>query len=234
MFSKLQNSLTTAINKEVAENNRKMRAVREAFLFQLRLSALQDMPYRAAIGEINKIVDTIDTTDFTKIDVDSIEEESLSAAQKALLAMGVSVIPKPKKKFYLFGATLKEATVFMNNYTKYRIKTDLKNAVINKQNLTEMSNIVRKIFKITTRNTNNTIRSIYATASNNGLNRAYNTDEIKLKWVAHNDIKTCRMCKQLDGQQWTTSLRKLNDDKFPGYPPLHFNCRCYLEPVKES
>ena len=46
----------------------------------------------------------------------------------------------------------------------------------------------------------------------------------KVQWVAEDDHKTCGVCNELDGQ-----IFKLKDAP----PKQHYNCRCYLIPVKE-
>lgn len=46
----------------------------------------------------------------------------------------------------------------------------------------------------------------------------------KVQWVAEDDSKTCGVCKELDGEIF-------NIDEAP--PKQHYNCRCYLIPVKE-
>jgi SPP1 gp7 family putative phage head morphogenesis protein len=46
----------------------------------------------------------------------------------------------------------------------------------------------------------------------------------KVQWVAEDDYKTCGVCKELDGEIFDI-------DKAP--PKQHYNCRCYLIPVKE-
>lgn len=50
------------------------------------------------------------------------------------------------------------------------------------------------------------------------------TNVKQVMWVAENDDKTCGVCKELNGQ-----IFKL--ESVP-YKP-HYNCRCYLVPVKE-
>lgn len=46
----------------------------------------------------------------------------------------------------------------------------------------------------------------------------------KVQWVAEQDSKTCGVCSELDGEIFDL-------DKAP--PKQHYNCRCYLIPVKE-
>ncbi len=46
----------------------------------------------------------------------------------------------------------------------------------------------------------------------------------KVQWVAEQDHKTCGVCSDLDGAVFDL-------DKAP--PKQHYNCRCYLIPVKE-
>lgn len=46
-----------------------------------------------------------------------------------------------------------------------------------------------------------------------------------VEWVAELDDKTCEECKGLDGQKFPI-------DKIPAKP--HYNCRCYVIPVKEK
>ena len=46
----------------------------------------------------------------------------------------------------------------------------------------------------------------------------------KVQWVAEDDHKTCGVCNELDGQVFDI-------EKVP--PKQHYNCRCYLVPVKE-
>ena len=46
----------------------------------------------------------------------------------------------------------------------------------------------------------------------------------KVQWVAEQDHKTCSVCSELDGAIFDL-------DKAPG--KQHYNCRCYLIPVKE-
>ncbi len=45
----------------------------------------------------------------------------------------------------------------------------------------------------------------------------------KVKWVSEQDHKTCGVCAELDGEVF-----KLKDAP----PKQHYNCRCYLIPVK--
>lgn len=45
----------------------------------------------------------------------------------------------------------------------------------------------------------------------------------KVKWNAEHDEKTCKVCKERDGQIYPI-------DKVPAKP--HYNCRCWLTPVK--
>jgi len=42
----------------------------------------------------------------------------------------------------------------------------------------------------------------------------------KVRWIAQDDKKTCRICEERDGKIYRI-------DKVPSKP--HFNCRCYLE-----
>lgn len=46
----------------------------------------------------------------------------------------------------------------------------------------------------------------------------------KVMWVAEQDAKTCDVCSELDGQ-----IFELNNAPYK----QHYNCRCYLIPVKE-
>ena len=46
----------------------------------------------------------------------------------------------------------------------------------------------------------------------------------KVKWVAEHDHRTCGVCEELDGEIFPL-------DKAPS--KQHYNCRCYLIPVKE-
>ena len=46
----------------------------------------------------------------------------------------------------------------------------------------------------------------------------------KVMWVAEDDHKTCGVCNELDGEVFDI-------EKVP--PKQHYNCRCYLIPVKE-
>lgn len=46
----------------------------------------------------------------------------------------------------------------------------------------------------------------------------------KVQWVAEDDYKTCGVCKALDGEIFAV-------ENAP--PKQHYNCRCYLIPVKE-
>lgn len=46
----------------------------------------------------------------------------------------------------------------------------------------------------------------------------------KVQWVAEDDSKTCGVCRALDGEIFDI-------DEAP--PKQHYNCRCYLIPVKE-
>jgi SPP1 gp7 family putative phage head morphogenesis protein len=45
----------------------------------------------------------------------------------------------------------------------------------------------------------------------------------KVKWIAEDDHKTCSVCNELDGQ-----IFNLNDAP----PKQHYQCRCWLTPVK--
>lgn len=47
----------------------------------------------------------------------------------------------------------------------------------------------------------------------------------QVKWVSEHDFKTCGICSELDGQIFPL-------EEAP--PKQHYNCRCYLIPVKES
>ena len=46
----------------------------------------------------------------------------------------------------------------------------------------------------------------------------------KVKWVAEHDHRTCGDCKELDGEVFDL-------DKAPD--KLHYQCRCWITPVKE-
>lgn len=50
------------------------------------------------------------------------------------------------------------------------------------------------------------------------------TNVKKVMWIAEDDHKTCGVCNELDGQ-----IFDLKDAP----PKQHYNCRCYLIPVKE-
>ena len=51
-----------------------------------------------------------------------------------------------------------------------------------------------------------------------------NNDVKKVMWVAEQDSKTCSVCSELDGAIF---------DLYKAPPKQHYNCRCYLIPVKE-
>ena len=47
----------------------------------------------------------------------------------------------------------------------------------------------------------------------------------QVKWVAEHDLKTCGICSELDGQIFPL-------EEAP--PKQHYNCRCYLVPVRDK
>lgn len=51
-----------------------------------------------------------------------------------------------------------------------------------------------------------------------------NTNVKKVMWVAEHDHKTCGVCSELDGEIF---------ELYDAPPKQHYNCRCYLIPVKE-
>ena len=67
---------------------------------------------------------------------------------------------------------------------------------------------------------NNAIRKVLQTLRRGELKR-----EVKVRWVARRDEKTCPICSSLDGQTW--NLDELDSHGFM-QPPIHPNCRCRL------
>ena len=64
-----------------------------------------------------------------------------------------------------------------------------------------------------------------------------NADIIKgIEWVATLDTRTTKLCAALDGQTWyMPDYRKWTATrKFPGYPPIHWNCRSTTTPIVKS
>jgi SPP1 gp7 family putative phage head morphogenesis protein len=85
-------------------------------------------------------------------------------------------------------------------------------------------------------------RTAAATVQSEAQKKYYeqNDDIIKgIRWVSTLDSRTTPMCMALDGKTWKygpkTEMEPVGHDvDFPGYPPIHWNCRSTTVPVLKS
>jgi SPP1 gp7 family putative phage head morphogenesis protein len=80
-------------------------------------------------------------------------------------------------------------------------------------------------------------RTAYHAAFSQAQAKVYEANSdvvVKLEWSAHLDARTCDVCRDLNGRQWTIVDKKPvkpNYKQWQGYPPAHPRCRCDMLPI---
>lgn len=98
------------------------------------------------------------------------------------------------------------------------------------------------VFDVSRREAEALVRTAIQNVSNEVLEQTYeaNSDVLRgYQWLATLDTRTSPICRSLDGGSWNlkTGLPLPESPvrrKFPGRPPIHFNCRSILTPVIKS
>ncbi len=95
------------------------------------------------------------------------------------------------------------------------------------------------IMAITTREAEALIRTSLLSVANAARYETYQAnDDVLLgqQWLSVLDSRTTQTCMALSGQAWDLNGRPIGNTKlpFPGFPPIHWNCRSSLTPILKS
>lgn len=135
------------------------------------------------------------------------------------------------------GATQKEWWSRQSIDTAWRYQTQVRQGIVNGENLSQLVSRVRNVMEVSQRNAESLVRTSIVTVANEARQSTYqeNSDVIKgQEWVAALDIRTCPLCAVRDGKQWTLEGKPIGHSIPFQAPPIHFNDRCTLIAVTKT
>jgi len=120
---------------------------------------------------------------------------------------------------------------------RFRYKQEMQTGILAGETINQLSGrLTNNIAPIPRNHARTLSRTGYQSVFQSTRGEMYeeNADIIKgIMWTATLDTRTTPICRALDGQTWyLPDYRKWTATrKFPGYPPIHWNCRSTTSPV---
>ena len=170
-----------------------------------------------------------------------IKDQSIKLALEAP-AMQTAMLERVGINFEILHLTKKQVTAFFESFEVEsltfnqwldKIESSAVDRIIRETRTSLLSGETRKQATKRLQNALEISKQSAGGIAQNSFNQMYNWAELEnmrhnktkqVRWIAELDKQTCTQCAPLDGKVYSI-------DELPYVPPIHWRCRCYLEPV---